>query len=311
MKRRTYGPVPSRRFGLSLGIDVVPYKYCSLDCVYCQLGKTTHRTITREAFFPVDQVLRDIEWSLKKKRRPDVLTFAGSGEPTLYSQLGELIRKIREITDIPIVLLTNGTLLWDEEVVKDVSQCDVVAPSLDAGDEETFVRLNRPAQGLDFNRFVQGLIDFRKAFNGTLRLEVFLVAGINDSEDALHKIARWIPQIRPDHVDINTAVRPVPGGINLKVSDHVLVMAQQIFGPASQVIASFRSNNIEFSEGKLTTQEVLESIQRRPQTLMDLALSLGAHPQEVLKHLAELSAQQKIRPMLQGKETYWTAESEG
>ncbi len=307
-KKRVYGPVPSRRFGLSLGVDVVPFKACTYDCIYCQLGRTTDLRNERAMFYTPQEVLTDIKDALQKGPRPDVITFAGSGEPTLYAGLGEVVTGIKALTDIPLVLLTNGSLLMDPDVADAAARCDVVAPSLDAGDADTFRKVNRPDPGVDFDAMVNGLVAFRKRFKGQYRLEVFLNAALTDNTEALHRIAALIEHIQPDAIDINTAVRPVPGGMELKVPDHVLVEAQQVFGPRSSVIASFRrAGGRAFDDSRITTQDVLESLLRRPQTLIDLAEALQAHPQEVLKHLALLKSQGQIQSRQSGKDTYWSA----
>jgi len=307
-KKRVYGPVPSRRFGLSLGVDVVKFKACSYDCIYCQLGRTTDLIAQRAEFYSPQEVLNDVEDALRNGPRPDVITFAGSGEPTLYSGLGNVIDGIKSMTDIPLILLTNGSLLGETELARIVAKCDIVAPSLDAGDAETFQKVNRPVSGMDFDTMVNGLISFRKIFKGQYRLEVFLAAGITDNANALKKIAGIIKKIQPDTIDINTAVRPVPGGMELKVSDHILVEAQEIFGPKSSVIASFRrEGGSAFEDSRISTQDVMESLLRRPQTLLDLADALQAHPQEVLKHLALLKTEGRIQSRQAGKDTFWSA----
>lgn len=300
--------MPSRRFGLSLGVDVVKFKACSYDCIYCQLGRTTDLTLKKTPFYSPQEVLRNVAEALEKGPIPDVITFAGSGEPTLYAGLGEVIMGIKELTDIPLVLLTNGSLLGDPDVRAAVAHCDIVAPSLDAGDAETFQKVNRPSNGIDFDIMVKGLISFRKAFKGQYRLEVFLAAGITDNTGALNKLSALIKEIQPDAIDINTAVRPVPGGMELKVADHILVEAQQAFGPKSSVIASFRrKGGRAFDDSRISTQDVMESLLRRPQTLVDLAEALQAHPQEVLKHLAILKSKNRIQSIQTGKDTFWSA----
>ena len=157
-----YGPVPSRRLGRSLGIDIVPPKICTLDCVYCQIGRTTQKTLERAEYVPVDEVAGEVKLRLAEGLEADFLTIGGSGEPTLNSRLGRLIDQIKGLTDIPVAVLTNGSLLYEEEVRQACAKADVVLPSLDAPDSETFEKVNRPQEGLGFDRFLGGLCEFRR-----------------------------------------------------------------------------------------------------------------------------------------------------
>ncbi|MGD2175646.1 MAG: radical SAM protein, partial [Candidatus Brocadiaceae bacterium] len=155
-----FGPVPSRRLGRSLGIDLVPFKTCSYDCIYCQLGRTTLKTTERREWVPLDLVLEEVEEKLNSE--PDYITLSGSGEPTLFSRLGELIGHIKNITDIPVAVLTNGSLLWRKTVRDNLQEADLVIPSLDAGNESMFRYVNRPAPQLSFYEVAEGLITFRR-----------------------------------------------------------------------------------------------------------------------------------------------------
>jgi len=177
-KKYLYGPVPSRRLGLSLGVDIVPFKVCTLDCVYCQLGRASRKTIERREYVPVKAVLAELKERLAQGVKADFITISGSGEPTLNSQLGELIDGIKKITDIPVAILTNGTLLYRQNVRADCAKADVVLPSLDAGDEQTFQKMNRPYSGLSIEKLIEGLLAFRNEFAGEFVLEVFFVEGL-------------------------------------------------------------------------------------------------------------------------------------
>ena len=173
MSNYVFGPVPSRRLGRSLGVDLVPLKTCSYDCIYCQLGRTTCKTIERKEWVPLDAVLNELEGKLST--RPDYITLSGSGEPTLYSRLDEVIERIKSITDIPVAVLTNGSLLWQEDVQQQLAAADLVMPSLDAGDPATFHLVNRPHEALTFEKMLSGLIAFRQHFHGRYWLEVLLL----------------------------------------------------------------------------------------------------------------------------------------
>ncbi len=207
-KKNFYGPVPSRRLGLSYGVDIVPFKVCTLDCVYCQLGKTTDRTIKRKDYGPIEPILAELREIVAEGLEADFITIAGSGEPTLNSRLGELIDGIKKITDIPVAILTNGTLLYKEDVRADCAKADVVMPSLDAGDEQTFQKVNRPHRDISIENLISGLCAFRDEFAGRIWLEVFFAEGLNTEAEQIAKIKAAIELIRPDKIQLNTAVRP-------------------------------------------------------------------------------------------------------
>jgi len=187
-KKYLFGPVPSRRLGLSLGVDVVPFKVCTLDCIYCQLAKTTHRTIERKDYVPVESVLAELKDNLAQAIKADFITISGSGEPTLNSRLGELIDGIKKLTSIPVAILTNGTLLYRQDVRADCCCADVVLPSLDAADEQTFQKINRPHPELSIKKLIEGLCTFRDEYAGQIALEVFLIDGFNTDTEQIAKI---------------------------------------------------------------------------------------------------------------------------
>ena len=199
-----FGPVLSRRLGLSMGVDLLKYKTCNLDCVYCELGRTACKTSCRDRFVPRQKVLKEIE--LRRDESFDHLTFAGSGEPTLSLDLGEIVTQAKEIVDSPVAVITNSTLLSNPAVRKEVAGADVVLPSLDAASQKAFLAINRPASGLQAAEMIQGLKDFREEFSGEIWLEVMLVRGINDQEAEL--IARAVQFTEPDRIQLNTVVRP-------------------------------------------------------------------------------------------------------
>ena len=206
--KHVYGPVPSRRLGRSLGVDALTFKSCSFDCVYCQLGRTTNHTIERKEYIPTADILDEVRRKLENGDKPEYISFAGSGEPTLHSGLGDIIRGIKAMTDVPVVVFTNGSLLWMPEVRADLAAADVMIPSLDGGDAALLDKVNRPAASLDFDRIVEGLIAFRGAFNGQIWLEVMLLGGISDDDASVDAIARLAERIRPDKVQINSVCRP-------------------------------------------------------------------------------------------------------
>lgn len=167
--QHVFGPVPSRRLGRSLGVDLVPFKTCTYDCIYCQVGRTTCKTMERKEWVPMDLVLDELEGKLAC--RPDYVTLSGSGEPTLHSRLGEIIEQIQAMTDVPVAVLTNGWLLWQPQVRAELALADMVLPSLDAGDPTKFNFINRPHPSLSFDRVVEGLIAFVPSSRGGIGLK--------------------------------------------------------------------------------------------------------------------------------------------
>jgi len=201
-----FGPVPSRRLGRSLGVDLVPFKTCTYDCIYCQLGRTTNKTIQRKEWLPFDKIISQLKDKLYLK--PDYITLSGSGEPTLFSRCGELIAKIKGITNVPVAVLTNGSLLWLPEVRKSLLKADIVIPSLDAGSNHLFQYVNRPHPDISFGKMLEGLVKFRDEYKGKYWLEVFLLAGVTTPEMEINRLKTCISSIQPDKVQVNTVTRP-------------------------------------------------------------------------------------------------------
>ncbi|MBM4354349.1 MAG: radical SAM protein, partial [Deltaproteobacteria bacterium] len=292
MGKLTYGPVSSRRFGVSLGVDVVPFKTCTLDCVYCQLGPTDVLTIDRRPFFPQREVVREVLEAIGRGPRPDVITFAGSGEPTLYSDLGAVARALRREAGIPLNLITNGTLLWRDDVAEDAAEFDIVAPDLDAADAATFAAINGPHPALDLGRVIDGIARFSARHPGKVRLEVFLLAGINDGPEALAAIVKAAALIAPAVVELNTAVRPTPGRSVQGLGAADLSRIAALFDPPAVPPAVFRSRSDASGAGlpRGLSDRILATLKRRPCTVGQLADALGAPFADVQAAAAALVA---------------------
>ena len=300
-KKYLYGPVPSRRLGLSCGIDIVPLKVCTLDCIYCQLGKTVETTIERKAYIPVEPILSELKEALAEGLKADYITIAGSGEPTLNSQLGELIDGIKKLTNIPIAILTNGTLMSRADVRADCSKADVVMPSLDAGDEQIFQRINRPNSLFSIEKMVSGLCSFRKEFAGQIWLEVFFVEGINAGAEQIDRIKEAIELINPDMVHLNTAVRPTADPNIARLSAKKLQEIADRLGPKCEVVADFspadgsignQSKNEDilepYSAINHNAEALLSMLKRRPCSLNDICSGLNINRNEAIKHIGNL-----------------------
>ncbi len=289
-KKYLFGPVPSRRLGRSLGVDIVPFKTCTLDCIYCQLGKTSEKTMERKDYVPVEAVLDELKQQLAEGLKADFITISGSGEPTLNARLGQIIDEIKKITDIPVAILTNGTLLTDKSVRADCVRADVVAPSLDAGDEQTFKKINRPHRDISIEKLINGLCAFRKEFSGQMWLEVFLIEGVNTDNDQITKIKGIIQRIRPDKVQLNTAVRPTAeAGVKRLDAEMLRAIAAQL-GNGCEIIADFMSlYSGKHIEGR--AKDVLSMLRRRPCSLNDIASGLGIGRDTALKYVTRFQQQ--------------------
>jgi wyosine [tRNA(Phe)-imidazoG37] synthetase (radical SAM superfamily) len=296
-----YGPVPSRRLGLSCGIDIVPLKVCTLNCIYCQLGKTAKTTIERKEYIPIEPVLSELKEALAEGLQVDYFTLAGSGEPTLNSKLGELIDGIKKLTNIPVAILTNGTLLYREDVRADCARADVVMPSLDAGDEQTFQKINRPKGIISIEKLISGLCTFRKDFSGQIWLEVFLIEGINTGSEHIIKLQETIEIIKPDKIHLNTVVRPtaIPNLERLN-AEKLQEIASQL-GPRCEVVADLSSPHSHqykqsiskdtYETESVTTDDaesLLSMLKRRPCSLNDICAGLNISQDEAQKHISDL-----------------------
>jgi wyosine [tRNA(Phe)-imidazoG37] synthetase (radical SAM superfamily) len=299
-----FGPVPSRRLGRSLGVDIVPFKTCTYDCVYCQLGRTTCRTIARKEWVPLDNVLDEVKSKLST--RPDYITLSGSGEPTLFSWLGDLIDGIKNLTDIPVALLTNGSLLWQRDVCENVRDVDLLIPSLDAGDEAMFRRVNRPHEAISFGRLIDGLVASRAACRGEYWLEVFLLAGGTGTEAEVRKMAKYASLIKPDRVQINTVTRPPAESSAAGVSHKRLDELSRLFDPPAEVVADYHHvhEQVQFSASR---DEVLSLLRRRPCSIDGIAQGLSMHPNEVVKYVEVLHAEKLLETRWISGTCYYTA----
>jgi wyosine [tRNA(Phe)-imidazoG37] synthetase (radical SAM superfamily) len=307
LRGHVYGPVPSRRLGASLGVDVVPLKVCSYDCIYCQLGATRMLSDERVAFFPVEEILADVERRLGLWPPPDVITVAGSGEPTLYAGLGALIEGIKRITDTRVALLTNGALFHRADVRAEAARADIVLPSLDAGDEATFQLVNRPAPGLTLERVVDGLAAFRDEYRGQIWLEVMVVAGITDAPEHIRAVARLARRIAPDRIQLNTPVRPTFDERAAPVPAARLAALVRLFSPEAEVIAEWGERASQAVSRAPESEEVLGLLRRRPCTAADIAAGLGLHPNAVVKTLAGLEHGGEVHRVLREGRVFWHA----
>lgn len=289
-----FGPVHSRRLGRSLGVDLVPVKTCSFDCVYCECGHTTHETTERREFFPTGEVICELQDYLCHSPDLDFITFSGSGEPTLSTSIGEVIRFLkRSFPCYKVAVLTNGSLLWHQDVRNDLLQADVVLPTLSSVFEATFSKIQRPSPGIVVDHVLGGLEQFRSEYSGEIWLEVFIIPGINTSLPELEGLRKAIERIRPDRVQLNTLdrpgteewVRPASPQELDPIRDFFSLCGMRAVEPVGYELSSGTTMDHEWADAVLLVREL---IRRRPCTLEDISASTGLSRREILKILREI-----------------------
>ncbi|MGQ4876441.1 MAG: radical SAM protein [Promethearchaeia archaeon] len=306
-----YGPVPSRRLGRSLGIDPLPSKTCNYQCIYCQLGKTTNFTNKRENFFPKKEIIAEMkEYIILNEKNIDYITFVGSGEPTLYKDLGDLILKAKEFSNKPICVITNGALLYDDEVKEELMIADIVLPSLDAGDEKSFIKINRPHPSIKFEEVIQGFIDFNKKFKNKFWIEIMIMKGINDMREELLKIKDKLDLIKPDRIDINVPIRP-PAEKWVKYPDKdIIPLLNEVFGDYNDINFpemgkfGFYSSNFE--------KELLSIIERHPMRQDQIIGTFSSKEftkEKILRQLKVLELEKKIEKKIYNDKIFWKLHS--
>jgi len=301
--RYVYGPVPSRRMGLSLGISPIPQKLCNYSCVYCQLGRTLQMGNKREDYYPVKDILKEVKDYLHSNPKLDVITIVGEGEPTLYLSLGKLILGLKELTDKPLAVITNGALLAEKEVREELMSADIVLPSLDAYDEKSYKRINRPHGEIYFDEVYKGIQIFSQEFQGQLWLETMLMKGLNDDEQSLGKLKELIKGIKYNRLYINTPVRPPAESDIEEPSDESLKKAEDLLGGiAINLLVSEGFSSEEIDDYKA----ILSIIKRHPMNQHEINGFLDDRgckdKEEIFK---KLSVDEKVEKIVyKGYETY-------
>ncbi|HOZ42069.1 MAG TPA: radical SAM protein [Methanoculleus sp.] len=306
--RYLFGPVPSRRLGRSLGIDLVPQKTCTFDCAYCECGRTTVLTLERREYVPTDRVIAEIDDCLAKAPDIDYVTFAGSGEPTLHSGIGDIISFIKDrYPRYRVAVLTNGALFVDPDVRAALMRADLVVPSLDAVSEDIFRDINRPSPGITAGQVVAGLVAFSREFPGVIWLEVFIVPGKNDTDEELLRLRDAVAVIAPDRVQVNTLDRP---GTDIRVrraSPRTLERARTIIGGNAEVIGAASCEPATAPEMRDVADMLLATLRRRPCTVADLSRISGLRPAEVTKHLRILEEKGAVEPVREQRGVFYRA----
>ena len=307
-----FGPVCSRRLGRSLGIDLVPFKVCTFNCVYCECGATTRKTLTRQDFFPVEEVITELAGYLSTGPELDFITFSGSGEPTLSLSIGGIIRFLKDrFPGYRVAVLTNGSLLNDPGVRADLVFADVVLPTLSSAVPETFRTIHRPGEGLDIREIIDGLSQFRKEFAGEIWLEVFIIPGLNTTDDELFALREAIERINPDRIQLNTLDRPGTEGWVRPATPSELERIAGVLGlPGTEAVESIHygvSHAVPCGE---TADHILALLKRRPSTIEDIAAATGLHRREVAKYLREFEIEGRVTSKSEERGIFYACRSQ-
>ena len=308
-KEFLFGPVPSRRLGFSLGVDIIPRKCCPFDCIYCQVGKTTHRETGRARFCDPDRVVEAVIRRVGQGGRIDFVSLSGSGEPTLSSDIGRIIGALKRKTSVPVAVITNGALLSREEVRRDLALADVVLPSLDAATQEVFEKVNRPDPAITLAGVVEGLRAFRQEYKGRIWLEIMLINNINTSQEHLEMLRQMLDTISVDKVQLNTVCRPPLDATAGGVGKDELASIARFLGKKCEVIAAFGEERVSRT-GKGWSASVLATLKRRSLSLEDIVRTTGVSPSEARKGLERLVRQKKVRAVPFGDSLFYVVDEE-
>ncbi|MBZ0167919.1 radical SAM protein [Candidatus Methylomirabilis lanthanidiphila] len=306
--KHVFGPVPSRRLGQSLGIDPIPFKTCNWNCVYCQLGRSTPMTNERRDYVPREEIIAEVKDALAAHRPGEIdwITFVGSGEPTLHAGLGMMIRHVKTLTEIPVAVITNGSLLYRHDVREELTAADAVLPTLDAGTESLYRRINRPWPDLTFERLVDGLIAFRQRFSGKLWIEVMLIKGVNDTEMALTDLAAVLRRIGPDEVHINLPIRPPAESWVAPPDREGLARASALLGEIAHVLIP-AEGAFDLSGHDNVVDAVVGVIIRHPIPEDDLIKTLDRWTRgQVERALADLAAGGRAQVVTRYGKRFWS-----
>jgi wyosine [tRNA(Phe)-imidazoG37] synthetase (radical SAM superfamily) len=296
MFKYLFGPIPSRRLGLSLGIDLVPQKVCSLDCIYCEVGLTSKLSLERKEYIPFSKIKSELEAWFESEADPEYFTFSGYGEPTLNSAIGKVISYIKsKKPQIPIAVLTNATLFTDPEVRHELLDADLILPSIDAASDEVFHSINRPVDGLSAKKHIEGLVEFRKEFSGTIWLEIMIIPGINDQLDELINLKKAIMRIQPDKIQLNSLDRPGTVDTIRPATGSELEQITKLWNlPNVEIISKAANQKHVKSTARDLEKAILETIVRRPCTIDDLHQSLNIPLEELAICLSSLENRNNI-----------------
>lgn len=310
--KHLFGPVNSRRLGLSLGIDLLPGKTCSFDCIYCELGPTTSLTCEQREYFPTSDILKDFDTFVAEEERSsrvEAYTITASGEPTLHSGIGDIIRHIKSKTEKPVVVLTNSSLLHMESVRRDLLPADIIIPSLDAARPESFRKINRPAKEIDLEEIIEGITALGKETSGEIWLEILFAKEINDTDKDIEELNRAIAKINPDRVQCNTVARPPTESFAFALStEEMQDIMTKLKGPVD-IINNFSDKNAGHQR-LVAEQEILEMLHRRPCTANHICQALHLSPTPTAELLENLLESRQLRRTTHNNEYYFQASND-
>jgi wyosine [tRNA(Phe)-imidazoG37] synthetase (radical SAM superfamily) len=312
MPYNIFGPVLSRRLGRSLGVDLIPYKTCSFDCVYCELGPTTCHTKERRSYKDADDICNELKYRLEHlEGAMDFITLTGSGEPTLNSNLGSIIDRIKTMTDCPLAILTNSSLLYDPLVRAELKLLDLIVPSLDAVSTEIFQRINRPVEGIETECVIEGLIRLREEFSGEIWLEILICDSINDHDSELGLIKRELDAIKPDRVQLNTVFRPPSLKGIRPVSEERLKEIEAFMGSRARAVGRVQSKEGRILGSRSLRTRILILLERRPCTIDDISDSLCMSKIEIVELLDQMMEKGEIVKICHQSRSYYKANVSG
>jgi len=301
-----FGPVPSRRLGFSLGVDIIPRKYCNFDCIYCQIGKTTRKNVTRKKFFEVEEVVKEIVDTIQFAEKVDFVTFSGSGEPTLNENLGTMIKEVKKKVNTPVAVITNSSTLQIEEVRNDLINADVILPSLDAASNEVFKSINRPQANLELTFIIEGIKSLKKDYKGRIWLEIMLIKGVNDTPDELQKLRFILNDLKVDKIHLNTVTRPPSeknaGPLNRKELEKIKIF----FGDNCEIVSSFEKNGVH-KEQEGWARTLVDILKRRSLTIQDIIRITGTSSFRIHEELDAMEKKGSIKAYRLGNDIYYTA----
>jgi wyosine [tRNA(Phe)-imidazoG37] synthetase (radical SAM superfamily) len=307
VKKLVFGPVPSRRLGFSLGVDLIPRKYCSFDCIYCQLGPTTQTQVERRSFCDPASVVEQVVERVKEGGRIDYVSLSGSGEPTLNSDIGWVIKRLKDRVSLPVAVITNGSLLDREDVRKDLMAADVVLPSLDAASEAVYKQINRPHESLEFDNIIGGLEAFCNEYKGRVWLEVLLIDNINNDSQHIEMFKKIIDKLPVEKVQLNTVVRPPAEKAARRVSNAELLSISRVLGPRSEVVAGSGRVEKQATGSRQGDWEnsVLSMLGRRSLSLDDIVRSTGVPVRTAREGMKRLVEEGRVETVVLGRRRFY------
>lgn len=309
-----FGPIRSRRLGISLGVDIIPYKTCTLNCVYCECGKTTNLTGKINEYVPADDVIKELTAFLSKRPELDNITFAGSGEPTLNPGIEKIISFLKKnYPEYYVTVLTNGTLFHLKKIRKAVLGADIIIPSFDAVSRNAFEMINRPVKGITPEKMLKGLIKLGEEYSGRIFLEIFIVPGLNDSQEEIARLREACLKIKPDGIQLNTLDRPGTEKWVRPASKESLNIIKRRLAPFLVDIAGELKYHKDFSGAGMKDIEnsIIATLSRRPSTLEDLADALGADLTVVAGIIKNLSNKNVITQIISSKGKFFSIKRSG